>query len=268
MLHLRRYRLVVLSFALLAILNIIGRAWTAPDTGPMPPCGSGPAPAYADMDKQPMTRFWNGGDLGDDWTPPLCTGWTTKGFSTLVATAGHFRSPHGVDDIRRRIGAISEFEGMLYWSTTHQKWQPMIVDAYAMTGSEKGQLRKNFSPDEISEGSVFYYQQTDNLAGKAMYRMSIIAASLDHVVFETENISTMRYLLVPLFRPGDLQSIYFLDREPSKSNDAWQYYSLVRTGRNASKLITGHKASSINRAVAFYRHLAGIPTDMEPPAER
>jgi len=27
-------------------------------------------------------------------------------------------------------------------------------------------------------------------------------------------------------------------------------------------------ASYINRAVAFYRHIAGIPSDQEPPAAR
>ena len=268
MLHLQRYHPAVLSFALLAILTLGGRAWGAPEHGPQLPCGNDPAPAYPNMDQQPTTRFWDGGDLGHDWTPPPCTGWTTRGFSTLVATAGHFRSPRGIDAIRRRIGAISEFDGMLYWSTTHQKWQPMIFNASAMTGSEKGQPRRNFSTDEISEGSAYYYQLTDNLAGKAMYRIRIIAASPDHLVFETENISTMRYLLVPLFRPGDLQSIYFLDRELSNSNEDWRYYSLVRTGKNASKLINGHEASSINRAVAFYRYLAGIPTNMEPPAAR
>ena len=153
----------------------------------------------------------------------------------------------------------------MYWSTTHKQWQTMIVDAYALTGPSKGRRRKDFSSDEISEGSIFYYQQADNLSGKATYRMHIITADPDRVVFETENISTMRYLLIPLFHPGDLQSIYFLERE---SKDVWSYYSLARTGRNASKLITGHEASSVNRSVAFYRYLAGIPTNTEPPAER
>jgi hypothetical protein len=185
-----------------------------------------------------------------------------------MATAGRFRVASGIGEIRRRIGAISEFQGMLYWSTTHQKWQPMIVDAYAITSATKGQRRKDFSADELSGGSAFYYQQTDNLSGKAIYRMHIIASSADRLVFETENISTMRYLLVPLFGPGDLQTIYFLDRESSKTNEVWRYYSLLRTGRNSSKLITGHEASSINRAVAFFRYLAGVPTNMEPPAAR
>jgi hypothetical protein len=62
-----------------------------------------------------------------------------------------------------------------------------------------------------------------------------------------------------------MQSVYFLDRE---SDDLWRYYSIARTGRNASRLTAGHDASSINRAVAFYRAMAGIPTDQEPPAAR
>ena len=73
----------------------------------------------------------------------------------------------------------------------------------------------------------------------------------------------MRYMFLTLFNPGEMQSVYFLDRE---SDDVWRYYSLVRTGRNASRLATGHESSSINRAVAFYRFLAGIPADQEPPA--
>jgi hypothetical protein len=256
------------SIAVLAALVCSGLVLAVSESGPQPPCEREPFPAYSGVDQKPATVFRERDDPGHDWAPPACTGWTTRGYSTLVATAGRFRAASGLDDIRRRIGAISEFEGVLYWSTTHQKWQPMIVDAYAVTGAAKGQRRKDFAPDEVSEGNVFYYQQTDNLSGKAMYRMHIIAASPDRLVFETENVSTMRYLLVPLFGPGDLQSIYFLDREPSKSNDVWRYYSLLRTGRNSSKLITGHEASSVNRAVAFYRYLAGVPTNMEPPAAR
>jgi len=53
---------------------------------------------------------------------------------------------------------------------------------------------------------------------------------------------------VTLFHPGEMPSIYFLDRE--------------------SDVAAGHEASSINRAVAFYRSLAGIPTGKEPPAAR
>jgi hypothetical protein len=95
--------------------------------------------------------------------------------------------------------------------------------------------------------------------------MRVAEASADRVVFDVENVSIMRYLFVTLFDPGEMQSVYFLDRE---SDSVWRYYSIARTGRDASRLATGHPSSSINRAVAFYRSLAGIPADQEPPAAR
>ena len=68
----------------------------------------------------------------------------------------------------------------------------------------------------------------------------------------------MRYFFIPILHPGELQSMYFLDRE---SDNVWRYYSIVRTGKNANRLIAGNESSSVNRAVAFYRYLVGIPTD-------
>jgi hypothetical protein len=95
--------------------------------------------------------------------------------------------------------------------------------------------------------------------------MHIAEASAERLVIDIENVSMMRYLYIPILHPGEIQSIYFLDRE---SDNVWRYYSIVRTGRNANRLIAGNESSSINRAVAFYRYLVGIPTTQEPPAAR
>ena len=120
-------------------------------------------------------------------------------------------------------------------------------------------------PDEMKEGEEVYFDQTDNLAGKAVYRMHISEASADRIVVSVENVSTIRYLLITVFRPGEMQSIYYLDRE---SENIWRYYSVTRTGKIANGLFPANDSSSINRAVAFYRHFVGIPTNQEPPAAR
>jgi hypothetical protein len=114
----------------------------------------------------------------------------------------------------------------------------------------------------MTNGEVFYFQQVDNLSGKAIYRLRIAEASANRIVFDVENVSTMRYLFIAIFHPGEIQSVYFLDRE---SDSVWRYYSIMRTGKNSSQL-AGNAASSVNRTVAFYRHFVGIPTDQEPPA--
>ena len=234
-------------------------------SGPQPPCGMEPVPHYPGLDNSPTVRFWSESDFGRDWKPPACTGWAEAGFSTLVTTVARFRCTANAEDLLRHIGAISELAGMRYWSTTHKQWLTLIVNAHAVAASQPTQRREDFTPEEMKEGKVLYLEQADNLSGAAIYRMHIAEVSADRLVFDVENVSVMRYLFLTLFHPGEMQSIYFLDRE---SDDVWRYYSIARTGRNASRLATGHESSSINRAVAFYRSLAGIPTDQEPPAAR
>jgi hypothetical protein len=230
-----------------------------------PPCGGNPFPAYPGLNDSAVVMSWSKSAGDSDWRPPACTGWTATGFTTLVSTVARFPYPSEAKGLLRQIGAISEFAGMRYWSTTHQRWQTLITEAHALTGSQPGQRREDFTPDEMRAGKVLYYEQADNLSGKAVYRLHIAEASADRIVFDVENVSTMRYLFVPVFHPGEMQSIYFLDREPE---NVWRYYGMVRTGRNANGLIAGTDSSAINRAVAFYRFLAGIPTDQEPPAAR
>jgi hypothetical protein len=234
-------------------------------SGPHPPCGADPAPPYPDLDHSAIVKLWSKSDLGSDWKPPACTGWGAVGFTTLVSIVARFRYTSDAEGLLRHIGAISELAGMRYWSTTHKQWRTLIVEACALTGLPPGRCREDFTPDEMKQDKVLYFEQSDNLSGKAIYRMHIAEASADRVVFDVENVSTMRYLFIPLLHPGEMQSIYFLDRE---SENVWRYYSIMRTGQNANALIAGNESSAINRAVAFYRSLVGIPTSQEPPAAR
>jgi hypothetical protein len=243
------------------------RALGYAQSGPQPPCGEQPTPAYPDLDNSPTVTFWSESQFGRDWKPPACTGWTVSGYSTLITISARFRYGSGTDGLLRHIGSISELAGTRYWSTTHKQWQTLVVSSHALTGPPPSYRRQDFTSDEMQAGKVFYLEQADNLSGTAIYRLRVREASADRVVFDIENVSVMRYFFVTLFHPGAMQSIYFLDRE---SDNVWRYYSMARSGRNASRLATGpgHESSSINRAVAFYRALVGIPTDQEPPAAR
>jgi|SRR5271157_3356728 len=257
----RQARRIRFVFSVMLLCPMHGYAQLAPQ----PPCGEDPVPPYPGLDHSPILKFWSESELGRDWRPPACTSWAEVGFSTLVTTVARFRYTSGAEGLLRRIGAISELAGMRYWSTTHQQWQTLVVDAYALTGPQPTHRREDFTSDEMKEGKVLYFEQVDNLSGNAVYRLRITKASADRLVFDVENVSIMRYFIVTLFHPGEMQAVYFLDRE---SAGVWRYYSIARTGPNASRLITGHEASWINRAVAFYRSLVGIPTGQEPPAAR
>jgi hypothetical protein len=236
-----------------------------PEFGPQPPCGREPIPPYPSVDDSATVKSWGESGFDRDWKPPTCTGWNEAGFTTLVTVSARFRHVSEGEGVLRRVGAVSELAGLRYWSTTHKQWRTLIENAYALTSLPPSQRRGDFSPDEMKDGNVLYFEQDDNLSGKAIYRMHIAKASSEHVVVDVENVSTMRYLFMPIARPGGVQSICFLDHE---SDNVWRYYSIVRTGKSANRMIAGKPSSAVNRAVAFYRHLAGIPTDQEPPAAR
>ena len=184
----------ILPLVLLSAI-LCGKDANPVNSGPVPPCGSTTAPPYPDVDRPPTVKAWDRSELAGDWTPPACTGWTTRGLTTLAVTVARFRHSSGAAGLLSRIGDISKLSGVRYWSTTHKRWQTLIVDAYALSGPDRSQRRKDFSQDEIKEGGFLYYQQEDNLSGKAIYRVHIQAISNDRLVFNTENVSTMRYLM-------------------------------------------------------------------------
>lgn len=243
------------------ICPLHGRA----QSGPQPPCGNEPVPPYPRLGDSAIVKSWKKSEVGSNWRPPACSGWEALGFTTLVTTVARFRYTSEASGLLRHIGAISELRGMRYWSTTHKQWQTLILNAYALTDNQPRRRREDFQPDEMKEGKLLYFEQVDNLSGKATYRMHIAEASADRLVFDVENISTIHYLFMPLFPPGEIQSTYFLDRE---SQDVWLFYSIVRTGTNSNRLLIGNESSAVNRAVAFYRYLVGIPTDQDPPVAR
>jgi len=247
--------------ALIACCPAVLLGAAAGSAGPQPPCGAEPVPPYPDLQHSPAIKVWDRITLGRDWTPPDCLGWSAPGFTTLVSTVARFRAD-GAEGLLQRIGDISGLTGIRYWSTTHHSWRTLIVNAAALAGPG-GRARPGFSAAELMPGSIRYFRQSDSLSGKATYKMQVVSASPDRLVFEIENMTGLHYMLLPLFPPHELQAIYFLERE---SPDIWRYYSIARTGKDASSLASGHDASAVNRAAAFFRHFAGIPTDQEPPA--
>lgn len=255
----RPNQVVILSMHLLAnpVLDI------QREPGAQLPCLKDPIPQYPLLGDPAIVKAWSKSDLAHEWEPPACTGWREAGFSTLVTISAKFSKPGGSEVLLRDVGAVSELAGLRYWSTTHRQWRTLIKGAYALTAADSDQRRGDFTPSEMSEGKILYFEQIDNLAGRVKYRMKIFEASQSRLVFGVENVSTVKYSFLPMLHPGELQSMYFFEQEGS---NVWRYYSIVRTGKKASRLIAGNESSTINRAAAFYRHFVGIPATQEPPA--
>jgi len=213
---------------------------------------------------RPLVKVWHGDELTQSgWKPPKCLGDDISSHSKFViAVAGSFRFEGSADELVARIGAISKLRGIRYWSVTDQVWRPLVIDAGALSRPELGGRRPDFQATEMTQGSELYYWEHDSRSGKIVHRMTVRERSPARAVIAIENVTPIRFLFVTLFPPRALQSMEFIERV---SSGVWGVYLLTRTGDGTSALAASHEASYVNRAVAIYRHLAGIPTDAEPP---
>ena len=267
-------RMTLATMLLLGLVFMDGEA-AAQDEFPQPPCGRAPYPAYpagAPPGKAPaIVQAWQPTAL-PDWRPPACTGWTSHAvpaFRILIALTGRITlsEGNGTEALLGKFAALSKLREVRYWSVSDGAWRPLINDISTLEGPNPARRRPDFAPAELNGGKDVYFIQNDGRSsGDVIYRLRVRESRSDRLIVETENVTPVRLMLVTLFQPGALQTVYFLDR---LSATTWGYYSLSRTTNEGSNaLVGGHEASYVNRAAALYRFIADAPTDRDPPLAR
>ena len=255
------------ALVLAALLLAASAGTTRAGEGPQPPCGAAPVPDYPPPGAPPAIRLWRSGELGDGWRAPPCAGFAGGGFLQLVALAGRIDGALDPDAMLRRLGAVSTLAGVRYWSISDQRWQVLITRAAALEDAASRRERPDFSPTDLRSGRDLYFLEEENrLSAATIYRLHVETIAPARLVLTIENVSAAKRFFMPILRPGDLRSIYYLDRD---ADGAWSFYSLLRVGHGGSMLgWLARQGSYLNRAVALYRHFAGIPSDAEPPGAR
>lgn len=125
--------------------------------------------------------------------------------------------------------------------------------------------RENFSAGDLQSGrSVHFVQNENSSLGPVVYRISIEARTRTRLVFKSVNISPFPVVFLDGVKSGGFEQFYVIERE---TDTVWRYYGLVRAQINHAFLAPSH-GSSKNRTSAYFRHLAGIRTDIEPPAAK
>jgi uncharacterized protein DUF6675 len=227
---------------------------------PRAACDGAPSLDYPAPGSTPTVAVWSDNRA---WRPPACSGWTAPGFRLLVAVAGSFREDDGADGLLARFGAVSTLSGVRFWSASDRAWKPLVEVAAALNGPGVRGARPDFSVAEMKSGAPLYFVQGGGRTGDVVNRLRVREARPDRLVIEAENVSPIRLSIVQLFGPGDLQTLYVLER---RAAGVWTYYSMTRVGNGASFLVSGHVDSFVNRAAALYRHFADLPAERGPPS--
>jgi len=249
---------------LAALLLLAGGAQASP-SGPQLPCAPAAPAAHPSPEAPPVIAIWQGGELDQHkWRPPACTGWPAASRAKLIVTlTASFRHGGSMDGLLTRIGAISTLRDIRYWSASDRKWGPLVEDASALSGPDDKSRRADFTPAELGKGADLHYWEDDLRTGPTIYRMRVLENSGERVVISSDNVTAMRRYLFTIFKPGALQALLIIQR---LSPGLYGVTIVSRSGEGTSLLAAGHDESYVHRATALYRTLAGIKTDLEPPA--
>jgi hypothetical protein len=233
--------------------------------GPQDPCAVVGTTPYPSPDSAPAVVILHGKDLEQaNWLPPSCTGWLAEPPSKLVVTlTASFRFDGPMSALLARVGSISSLRNIQYWSATDKKWGPLSNDASALTGPNPKLRRGDFSAAELVKGADLYYWEDDVRTGPTVYRLKVSESTPERFEISSDNVTPVQKFVFTLFRPGAMQSVLIIQRI---APGLFGVVVLFRNGEGASFLTLGHDRSYVNRTVALYRQLAGIKTDLEPPA--
>jgi hypothetical protein len=254
----RRIRLVIA-----AAVVLIGSPVRA-ELPPQPPCAGEPVPTWSSADGGPTVAVWHTSSLPEHWEPAACSGLAQPADAVFVAVAGQFHYSGDALSILARVGAVSQQRDILYWSIPHTDWRRLLLDASALSGPDPALRRPDFAPGELRAGAkLFTLYDDDDRTGPVIFGTEIREAGPDGFVTVARNVTDLRLMWVSVAGPGDLSSMTSVHRV---GPDTFDYYSLsaIALVRLAAAMMPD--ASHINRAVATYRYLAGIPGDHDPPA--
>jgi hypothetical protein len=249
---------------ILLVAAITGVVAMASDRPGEPACLSGGVPPlFAPLNAPPIAQAIR---VPTGAAPPAGASCFGKSDSAVwITVASIVRTSDSQTTFIERFGSISALSAVQYWSTTDQKWRPMVSSASAIVSASSTLPRADYSPAELVTGEDRYYSMSDTRSGRAVtYRLRLWQNQPAELVVDITNVDAIKQWGITLYAPGGLHTLYFLKKQ---SPDIWAYYSITRVVPN-SFLAAGHDKSYINRAVALYRYIVGLQTDAEPPSAR
>ena len=251
---------------LVAIAFVTQVAHHAAAAEPLAPCGSNPYPAYAPPGPLPALALWQAGELPAGWVPPACTGWAPREGSVVFAVAGRFEHEGPFDALLARAGAFSRQTEIRRWNVKTGQWEQQYKASAALTGPDPDSRRPDFKAAEFVEGARLYFvQDAVESLGPIVHELTVRERSAERLVMTTRNVNKGRAYLMPVIDPGGLEGFFMVERE---AGSIWRYYSLTRVHLLVPDAMAPPPNDHLNKAVALFRFLVGIPTDTEPPAVR
>lgn len=247
----REIRLAHLRLATTLAIALLAPGAVTASEQPVFPCGGDAVAALPAPPSPPRVRAWT----NLEWHPPACIRWSPGSYRFVAIIDGPLRVADS-SELLARLGAISTTEGMRYWSESEGKWRVLVQQATALAGPD-GAARPDFTRDEMQVGATLYFRDKDNRATHPVtYRMHVLKATDDEVIVESTNVSPIVALGFTVIPPTAFRLAHVARRGPGNQ---WTLHLVSAADARASWMIAFGKESYVNRAMAVFVHVSGMP---------
>jgi hypothetical protein len=209
----------------------------------------------------PAVRIGRAGDFVGDPGTANCFEWDRQRFPEVAAIKGLIDAP-SASSLMARLGAISHFAGMRYWSVTDHRLEVLIRAAFAIRPAAPTEPRPDYLPQEMLPGRELQFSEHDNrLPQPVIYRMRVIERDQHHFVIDISNLTSVKKLLFTLFSPGDIRTLIFVtEARPG----VWTCFALSGLHVSGVASLVENQKSHLNRLIALYGQLAEADPDTLP----
>ena len=146
------------------------------------------------------------------------------------------------------LHSLHTLKGITYYSATRNKKRILFYDSYVIDNP----ISKNREPDPefntLPDDNEIYLFQNDSTFGKNIYSVKYMA-NRQRIIMRTENITTMKYIFLPLIKSRLLINYFVI--VPGERSILFYGTSFANFNKNIP-LIGNHIDSFYNRLIAMY----------------
>ena len=200
--------------------------------------------------------LWLGGF--DEAAKAACVEEDGRPWDVVAIAEALFDAPGGVDEVLGRVGRISAYRSIRYWSDTRERWRELVLEAYPVASLE-GRRRQpvDLPPAMLSEGSSFLiYQKENTPAEELIYQVTVERRRPDALVVSAANAVEIGFLGLTVFAVGDYAFRHSFERG---ADGRWRYRGLAAERGGRSPLSAVYQLSFVNRIAALAAYLTGKP---------
>ena len=110
-----------------------------------------------------------------------------------------------------------------------------------------------------------FWLEEQGPVGAAVFRLRVLERSRDRLIVDIRNQRAANPPVHPKISAGGYRYLFMFERH---APGVWRYYGLTGLRGKGAAAVTWFRNSYVNRAVAVFRYIAGVPMEREPPAVR